>query len=277
MQLYSGQQFSVATKHQKGLYLDPVFSRITGALLIEAPVDTDQLGTFTGEIERQGTMLECARRKCIWGMQALGCDYGLATEGSFGPHPSIPFLAAHTEILIFIDQIRGLEIYEQITTVDTNYQHSTVRSFDELLAFAVKIGFPSHALIISTGAERSFIKGIQTLAELKIAYNQCVQQSIDGTVFVQTDMRAHLNPTRQSAIRGLGERLAQRLISLCPGCNMPGWPQVTYEYGLLCKQCQRPTPERAYEVNSCVKCSFQTRSVVNSQGANPEFCLNCNP
>lgn len=90
-------------------------------------------------------------------------------------------------------------------------------------------------------------------------------------------MRAHLNPTRQSVIRGLGERLAQRLISLCPGCNMPGWPQVTYEYGLLCKQCQGPTRERAYEVNSCVKCSFQTRSVVNSQGANPEFCLMCNP
>jgi len=83
-----------------------------GAPVLEYLVDTDTLGTFSGEVERKGCGLECAGRKCAWGLQLVGnkVAYGLASEGSFGPHPFIPFLPCNQEILYFIDLQRGFHL-----------------------------------------------------------------------------------------------------------------------------------------------------------------------
>lgn len=56
--------------------------------------------------------------------------------------------------------------------------------------------------------------------------------AVDGRVLLETDMRAHCNPTRMAAIRQLSFLLVRRLSSLCPSCGAPGWAVVDSEPGL---------------------------------------------
>ena len=50
----------MATKHDKGQLIAPCFDEILAMRVEEVLVDTDLLGTFSGEIERVGTPLETA-------------------------------------------------------------------------------------------------------------------------------------------------------------------------------------------------------------------------
>jgi len=69
----------------------PIFHHLGLALKPAMNLDTDQLGTFSGEIPRRGALLEVALRKARLGMRAPGLPLGLAGEGTFGPHPAVPF------------------------------------------------------------------------------------------------------------------------------------------------------------------------------------------
>ena len=75
--------------------------------VIELNLDTDQLGTFTGEVERKSDPITTARNKCVVAMELSNCDLAIASEGSFGPHPSISFIPADDEFLLFIDKKYG--------------------------------------------------------------------------------------------------------------------------------------------------------------------------
>ena len=61
-------------------------------------------------------MCEVLRKKCEMGIELTGFKLGLASEGSFGPHPSIPFLACDYEALLFMDRERNFIVYETIIT-----------------------------------------------------------------------------------------------------------------------------------------------------------------
>ncbi len=89
---YAPGRVAPATKHRKELALAPAFREHLQATLVVPNLDTDALGTFSGEVPREGTALETAPRKCRLGMQAADLPRGLASEGSLGPHPLIPFL-----------------------------------------------------------------------------------------------------------------------------------------------------------------------------------------
>ena len=66
---YSGRQVVLLTKHGKqDLIKDAIESDLGCSLLHTDAYDTDQLGTFTREIDRAGSQLEAARRKAKIGM-----------------------------------------------------------------------------------------------------------------------------------------------------------------------------------------------------------------
>ena len=54
-------------------------------VVVAAEVDTDRLGTFTGEVERPGPPRETALMKARLGQGATGLPCALASEGAFGP------------------------------------------------------------------------------------------------------------------------------------------------------------------------------------------------
>jgi hypothetical protein len=60
--IYAGKSFMLTTKHAKSIAIAPPFLDILDASVIEYIEDTDMLGTFSGEIKRQGNALECAKK-----------------------------------------------------------------------------------------------------------------------------------------------------------------------------------------------------------------------
>ncbi|MFZ4541386.1 MAG: DUF6671 family protein [Rickettsiales bacterium] len=116
-QAYHGTCIIIPTKHAKSIAIAPPFWAMLGASVLEYYVDTDTLGTFSGEVEREGNALECARRKCECALELLGdkVEYCIASEGGFGPHPQIPFLPCDQQIS-FLDRKRGFHLHMVLVT-----------------------------------------------------------------------------------------------------------------------------------------------------------------
>lgn len=282
MELYQDVEIVLTTKHEKGRAIEPAFAEILGARIRSIDLDTDTLGTFSGEVERKGNALECVKKKCEWGMKQVRADYGLASEGSFGPHPYVPFVRVDTEILYFIDRQRNICLHLTEISTDTNYQMKTVSSIEELQKFAEDVGFPAHALIVQPNSVKRgtlMFKGIQQTDELIDAFKDCVQKSADRLAWVETDMRAHLNPSRMQAIARLARKLAIRLSNICPECHVPGWGMVDVEVGLECSWCASKTENVKFEIFGCTKCSYKEKSrpTHGMEKADPAYCSYCNP
>jgi len=279
---YYGCCVMLTTKHSKSIALNPPFEEILGAGILEYVVDTDKLGTFSGEVERKGSSLDCARKKCQWSIKKTKADYALASEGSFGPHPFIPFLPSNREILYFIDRVRNFHLYVTDVTTDTNYQMQEISNIDELKDFADKALFPSHSLIIRPYPKKNqgpIFKDIDNQADLEAAFLECKNISTKDTIWAETDMRAHVNPTRMEFIQSLGQTLAHRLSNLCPDCRTPGWGRVDIETGLPCELCSLPTEEIKTEIFGCTKCKYKQAIPPehNRKTVDPSQCGFCNP
>lgn len=282
---YAGTIAVLATMHGKDRAIAPPFKERLGmTVVVPEGLDTDIFGTFTGDVERPGNMLETARQKAHAGLDATGAEFGIASEGAYGPHADMPFYASGSELIIFIDRKRSIEVAEALETPRTNFASLTVRAGDSLDAFLARVGFPEHALAVTPtriDAALSGIpaKGIRSRADLDQAIYAIADASADGTALVQSDMRAHCNPTRMHAIGELAGRLASRLQRDCPECRTPGVGLVRREPGLPCSTCTFPTRLARFEVHACPKCDYE-RQMQRSDGlraADPAYCDLCNP
>lgn len=280
---YLGRKAALATKHRKEQVLgEPLQHAVGLALYVPDGLDTDLLGTFSGEVQRHGTPREVALSKARLGMSAAGMTLGLASEGSFGPDPRLLFVPADHELLAFVDDDLGIEIVEQVLSPKTNYAHDAVRTFDDLREFLVRAFFPSHGLIVrpNTGVQPGLLfKGIRNVETLKDALERCAHASMDGLAHVETDMRAHMNPTRQQVLREVAVQLSRRLAALCPECRTPGWGLVDVVRGLPCEWCGAKTELICIEIHGCPHCAYR-ENVPRSDGlrvASAGDCAWCNP
>ncbi len=274
----------LSTKHSKAIAIAPAFFDIIGANVIEYAVDTDLLGTFSGEIERQGNALECAKQKCELSLNNFGSEveYALASEGSFGPHPFMQFIPCDHEILYFIDKKHGFHLHLSHFSEKTNYQMKALDSWEELEIFALQTLFPSHSLILrpdNIETTHPIFKGINTWHDLEEAFKESLKLSDKKKLWVETDMRAHMNPSRMGIIGELGTKLAQRLAAYCPRCLTPGWGKIRVEKGLECSWCGQETENIKNEIFGCTKCDFEeiTERADGIKQAEPGHCHNCNP
>lgn len=274
---------SLATKHAKASACARPFRRLLGVeLVVPAALDTDRLGTFTGEIPREGSPAEVCLRKARLGMAATGLPLGLASEGSFGPHPALPFVPADLELLTFVDDERGLVICERTLALRTNAGQREAGTVDELADWLAAVGFPGHALIVRPAAAvpgSPIAKGVTSIDALAAALRSASASSPTGLAIVETDMRAHHNPTRMAVIRGLAVRLARRLATLCPGCTAPGFGRTGEVVGLPCAWCGSPTDLIVREVWGCAVCPVVDERPRRDglRAAEPQHCPVCNP
>lgn len=282
--LYVGKQIALATMHKKELYLNAACEKILGASLctFDEKLNTDLLGTFSGEIERKNNQKETALLKCRLGLDVSGLALGIANEGSFGSHPYIPFIPYSCETLVFVDRIRKLEVFEKMIFMKTNYQQTTCGLSDDLNDFLNYSLFPSHGLIIRPNIwedQTILFKGIQDLSELKESIGICCRNSIDNLAHIETDMRAHMNPTRGLNIRKLGIRLFRRLTRFCPVCQAPGWGRTRMKKGRLCSICEYPSELPISYVWSCSACPYQEEEPFPDalSFSDPRYCNMCNP
>lgn len=279
---YAPGRVALATKHHKEKSVGPPFHEYLGATLVVADIDTDALGTFSGEVSRLGGALETAIRKCRLGMEAVGLACGVASEGSFGPHPLVPFLPADQELLVYIDDERGLQLHECLLSEATNFAHASVNSVEEAEEFFRNAGFPDHGCIVRPNVweDRSVLfKDIRDRQDWLDAFDACKLASADGRVWLETDMRAHRNPSRMRVIGALAEKLARRLATACPACGAPGWGRTAVEKGLNCEACGTETEMVKAEVFTCCRCDYR-ESLPRNDGlllAPPCHCPYCNP
>ena len=281
MKLYAGKSIALATLHQKERVIAPLFRRHLSAEVVLSAVDTDSLGTFSGEIERTGQPRQIAIAKARLGMSALGLPRGLATEGSFGPHPEIPFLSIHHEMIVFIDLERGIEVVEQQLFPRSIYDSIEVGSIGDAEEFLIKNRIGRYGMIVQALSPAAAIaeKGIITRLQLEKAIEQIKQASGEGRVRILTDMRAHCNPLRMWRIRALTRALVNRLIQCCPKCAAPGWGVTSSKSGLPCQQCGAATAATQYRICSCSACDFkqQLPRLDGKKAASAAECSYCNP
>ena len=277
---YSGKRIALLTQHGKERVLAPVLEPALGCRVERvAGYDTDLLGTFTRDIPRAGTQLEAARQKARLGMELAGLPLGLASEGSFGPDPMVGMFPWNVELVVFIDDERGLEVVG-VAQGKANFSHLLAADWAAAEAFARQSGFPEHHLVVRPEGEEDarIRKGIVAWTALETAFAWALAQSASRRVFLETDMRAHANPTRMENIRLAAEDLARKLRSLCPACGTPGFWLVERVAGLPCEDCGEPTRETRAEVHGCLKCAHRiTCERPDRQSADPGRCEDCNP
>lgn len=274
--LFEGRRLLIATQHGKEKILGPALEQSLAVQAFVLPgYNTDQFGTFSGEVERPADAVATLRKKILLAMQLTGADLAVGSEGSFGPHPQVGWVAANQEWLMLIDLRHDLEITSQTVSTDTNFAQQPVSTWPALDAFARQAGFPAAALILraETPAGPQFEKAIQDETHLRAAFDSLQMQ---GPVSAETDMRAHYNPLRQRVIAEACSKLIARICNPCPQCGSPGFSMTTVVRGLPCGWCGEPTGLVASEIFACPKCKF-TREVPVSGNANPQFCPHCNP
>ncbi|MBG0798487.1 hypothetical protein IYX23_12480 [Methylocystis sp. L43] len=280
---YASRTAAFATMHRKEQVVAPALMSTPGLIVTSPPgVDTDQLGTFSGEIPRDGTMLDVAMRKARLGMRAAGVPLGLASEGSFGPHPAIPYIPAGMELLVFVDDESGIVVAESLIAEKTNYDHLVVSPGEASDGFLQRIGFPTHGLIVRPNegeVASALAKGIVDPDRLRRAIEAAAAVSSDGRARMETDMRAHFNPTRMRSLAILAERLAQRLARQCPACGAPGFGRTGSRAGLLCEACGAPTELVVAERLGCPACDYTEERLRGDglQRAPAQHCPLCNP
>ena len=241
--------------------------------------DTDRFGTFTGEVSRERDAVNALRMKCIQAMEFYKYDLAVASEGSFGVHPSLFFVPADEEWLIFIDKKNNLEIITRQISTSTNFHGEEVENESQLQALAHLVLFPSHALIMrkNRNSVEEIIKGISEWPILEKAFKDMIQKY--GSAYVETDMRAMHNPTRMTVIESTCHQLIEKINTRCPSCNIPGYGISDVIKGLRCSQCLAATSLPLYYVYQCVKC-FHSEERMASDAipyANPAYCDFCNP
>ena len=278
--IYAESRVALLTQHGKEGVIAPVLDAALGCRVERVTgYDTDILGTFTRDIPRAGMQLEAARKKARIGMQLSGLSLGLASEGSFGPDPFAGMFPWNVEFLIFLDDERGLEVVG-VAQGKANFSHLLTDDWAAVAAYAKQAGFPAHHLALRPESEDDprIRKGIAAWAELETAFAWARSAAANGRVCVETDLRAHANPTRMDNIRLAAEDLVKKLHSLCPDCGTPGFWIVERVAGLPCEACGAPTRETRAEIIGCLKCAHrETRERADRQYADPGRCDYCNP
>jgi hypothetical protein len=278
--VFEGRRIVIATKHQKEQVIAPIFEKELGVNCFIVPnLDTDQLGTFIGEVERKSDPITTARNKCVVAMELSNCDLAIASEGSFGPHPNISFIPADDEFLIFIDKKNGVEIIARELSTETNFDGAVITTEEMLLKFAKKVKFPSHGLILRKSKEEfnGMTKGITEFSQLLIAFNQLIKNF--NTAYVETDMRAMYNPTRMGVIEIVAKKLVEKIKCTCPACQMPGFGITEVKQGLPCELCNFPTQSTLSYLYICQKCGFnqEEKYPKGKKTEDPMYCDMCNP
>lgn len=273
----AGRVAVVATMHGKEKAITPPLTALGLRFAETPPIDTDAFGTFTRDVARTGDQREALVAKARRGLElAPAAQFAVASEGAFGPHPRLPFLPSGLEMVGLLERATGKAIIGQHLTLETNFAQVEAHSWSEAEAFAGRIGFSEHAMVVQVSRNGPVLaKGVQRLVSLRELIEPHVESA--GSVWLEADMRAHLNPTRMAAIALATEDLARRIRSRCPRCRYPDWmPQI--EHGRPCGWCHGPTLDAWVEQWRCDSCGHAVENVIEpDRPAQPGLCTTCNP
>lgn len=225
-----GPPLLIATMHGKERVLGPQLSALGFRVMLPVGYDTDSLGTFSGDVRRPGTAREAALQKARRACDATGVPRAVSSEGSYRPCPKQFPGARNVELLAFVDREAGIEIVECVIIAPTRFVKGRVPpdlGAPEVQALLGAMGWPDvKALVVPNDPGQGVMpglvfKGIGHEGDLAMAFDACAAESGDGWVHLETDLRAHMNPTRMVSVSLIGERLALRLRQEGYGLPLP--------------------------------------------------------
>ena len=270
----------LTSKHQKLDLIAPPLSERLAIKVREIALDTDQLGTFSGELPRTLSQFDTAVAKARMGIEQSGSPLGLASEGSIGSDPALPFINSDLELVVLVDAERGIVISEYFRSFAITAAKLTYKAGDDLREFLIRADFPRHGLIVSAKSANDvlFLKGISDARALDSALAQSLNFSEHGDVVIESDLRAIHSPSRRENIRSAAVALAARINALCPACNCPGWGLKSFQRGVACSECGDENLDAIHrEILNCVACEYSTLGPVLAETIDPSRCMTCNP
>ncbi len=277
---FRGKVLHIVSRHQKQQYIEPVLtSRLGFICKTVSEVDTDLLGTFSGEIARTLSPEDCAREKCKMAREYVSDGYLLASEGSFGPHPTLGWVTAGEEWLLLYDIEEDAELMVRDITLDTCFWREAISNEQQCLDFLQRVGFPNQRVIVKSSQEQPEIVFKNGTTPEEIVQNMHNMLKEKGNCYIETDMRAMFNPTRQQHLNKLAGLLADKLNSVCPDCGWYGFSVTSVERGLPCSWCGTPTNSVSNEIYTCKRCNcYQNKKFPKGiQQEDPQYCNQCNP
>lgn len=278
--IFKNRTAVLITKHKKDEVIFPILAQTGMNLKLLDTIDTDTFGTFTRDIDRNGTQLEAARYKALKAIEKTGQSLAIASEGSFVSHPTIYFVPANIELVFLIDITNNIEIVGWEISTDTNFCHAEISDVEEAKEFAKKGGFPSHGIVVRPDDNNGMLfKGITSEKILEEAVIKSMGASQNGKALIETDMRAMYNPKRMKVIEKATINLLNKIKSLCPECGWLGFEITEWIHGLPCENCFFPTRGIAKHIYQCKTCNHkkEIKYPDNQKYSEPRFCDFCNP
>ena len=277
---FKGETVLFATKHGKEHIIAPLLHAI-GIECMKAEIDTDQFGTFSGEVERTGSVRETLRKKIQTAAQTYpNTRLILASEGSFGPHPILGFIPTDLESLLLWDRKNNLEIYAEHLHTNPVHAEQALGPSEDFREALKHLGFPDHGVIVHPeNSLTPIFKGLHNEYDVAQAMLECFASSTKAKVILTSDLRANHNPTRRLAILQAGQVLLEKLNTFCPACSYPGFAIKRGVPGLLCLACGEPSQAPKAVLLACVACDYteEKERPDGQQGLNPDECEFCNP
>jgi hypothetical protein len=215
-----GTPILIATMHGKEAVLGPLLADLGFKVLLPLGYDTDALGTFSGDVRRPGTAFEAALEKARRACKATGVMRAVSSEGSYRPCQTLFPGASSAELLAFVDLENDLSCVEYLTDLPTRFVKGRVSpdlQAPETQALLSAMDWPTvKAMVVPFDPgfgvlPTQVFKGLGDAESLAQAMQMCAAHSSDGLVHLETDLRAHMNPTRMASVAKVGERLAERL------------------------------------------------------------------
>lgn len=281
--VYTGRPVALATAHRKAEVLADVFAT-AGLHLLEVPVETDRLGTFTGEVAREAGLFETAVAKARLGAATSALALNAASEGSFAADPTSG-IVVQREVVAWVDEETELVVVGRSGGYAPWVRSWTLATGEDPAPLVSDLDLTSHRLVVrpepspgrgdEQGGAGAITKGVEDLASLRAAVERAAGPS--GRVRIETDLRSHVCPMRHRVMREAALDLLLRLHTPCPLCHRPGFGPEEATGGARCRECDAPTSVRSHAVDRCPSCGHAQARPTGPATADPARCPECNP
>lgn len=262
--------------HAKERVLAPVLAAL-GAIPELASIDTDAFGTFSGTVPRRGTQLEAAVAKAAAAREQLGTSAGVASEGAYGPDPVIGIVPLGFELVVYVEAHRCRPVIGRIASHGVVAGNARVESLAAARREAERLHYPDHGLLVRTPGHAGGTAVHNSWDALERAVRAVLRSG--GHVELESDLRAHRNPTRMLLVAEAARDLADHLADRCDVCACTGLTQVDPQPGLPCEDCGTPTELLLQRRLVCSWCEAPHERAPHHglAAADPGNCPRCNP
>jgi hypothetical protein len=273
------KRFALLTLHGKEKVIAPLLAEhFNASLTLTQAFDTDSLGMFSGEIERQLSPHECALKKAVLACELTGLTLGLGSEGSFGPGP-YGFGVFNHEVISCYHQEQDWSVTGHYSNF-SSARSDVIEDLASLDKFLIKTPADQALIVKSSSYLEKGIYGANTIRDILtrwFGYLSKPDGNLHEPITLSYDLRAHHCPERRIHISKACEDLIARLKSPCPECKTPGfWPDKSIP-GLICCGCGGPTNCTKARIAVCTSCQYSETTPVADTFAKQEFCDYCNP